>query len=189
MLADKYFVDCIDSFPNTTMSNEFKNILIKRWASRRTVWSDILWYLNSFDIILPNKNLLFKIPDHDIMKKAIERVFNGFVLSNIVTEEENCMNTALTNSDVIELLKNPTITKTIQNSIPDLEEELIRFKVKRQRGPLLDYAVKNLMAIKPTSIDSERAFSVCGRIMTPQRSKMSDKSLEAIVFINQNKSL
>ena len=44
----------------------------------------------------------------------------------------------------------------------------------------------NLLIIKPSSIRPEQVFSVCSRIKTPIRGRMSEKSLLNILFFNLN---
>ena len=44
----------------------------------------------------------------------------------------------------------------------------------------------NLLIIKPSSIRPEQVFSVCSRIKTPIRGRMSEKSLSNILFLNLN---
>ena len=40
-----------------------------------------------------------------------------------------------------------------------------------------------LESIPPTNVESERIFSFTGKILTKQRAKMSDKMLDALVFL------
>ena len=42
-----------------------------------------------------------------------------------------------------------------------------------------------LLTIKPTSVESERAFSSLGLFATRLRTRLSDESLDALVFMRQ----
>ena len=54
---------------------------------------------------------------------------------------------------------------------------------KPQRLELLD---KALRTIKPTSVEPERAFSIMGYFCTKLRNRMSDETLDAMVFLRQH---
>ena len=52
-----------------------------------------------------------------------------------------------------------------------------------KRPKNLDLLMDALESIPPTSVESERIFSITGKILTKQRAKMSDKMLDALVFL------
>ena len=56
-------------------------------------------------------------------------------------------------------------------------------KSKPQRLELLDKAFRT---IKPTSVEPERAFSIMGYFCTKLRNRMSDETLDAMVFLRQH---
>ena len=43
-----------------------------------------------------------------------------------------------------------------------------------------------LTIIRPTSVDAERAFSICSQIDTIRRGRLGPEKLEMILFLNQN---
>lgn len=60
------------------------------------------------------------------------------------------------------------------------------------RGVKLNTLYKHLLTIKPTSVDSERAFSNAGHLCTRFRTRLHDKSIDALSFLRsffQNKKL
>ena len=105
------------------------------------------------------------------------------------------------NTDVMNLLcclKNSTITPsrdsiTFENESPIvsseqdnfrwLKAEFTLFKNTGQRTENLQKHYDALLTIKLTSMDVERVFSVCVNFCTKIRSRISDKSLSAIVFL------
>ena len=77
------------------------------------------------------------------------------------------------------------LTKIVNNEIIILERE-------NRRSKYLNLVYNNLLTIKPTSVESERAFSVAGIICTKIRSNLSDDTLDTICmlrahFIKENK--
>lgn len=57
------------------------------------------------------------------------------------------------------------------------------FEVTKKRTQNLELIYKALLSVKPTSTDSERAFSTAGTFVTKSRNRLSDRSLHAIVFL------
>jgi hypothetical protein len=55
-------------------------------------------------------------------------------------------------------------------------------KGEKKRGKHLEYTYKNLLTIRPTSVESERAFSAAAQICTKFRTSLSDESLNNILF-------
>ena len=55
-------------------------------------------------------------------------------------------------------------------------------KNKPEKLEILD---KALLTIKPTSVEPERAFSIMGYFLTRLRNRMSDETLDAMVFLRQ----
>ena len=50
---------------------------------------------------------------------------------------------------------------------------------------VLELLFKALKTIKPTSVESERAFSAMGFFATKIRNRMSDKTLDALITMRQ----
>lgn len=51
------------------------------------------------------------------------------------------------------------------------------------RGFHLELLYKYLLTVKPTSVDSERAFSNASLICTKVRARLSDESIDALSFL------
>jgi hypothetical protein len=49
--------------------------------------------------------------------------------------------------------------------------------------PLLNKLFNALQSIPPTSVESERAFSITGQFATKLRTKLADNTLNSIVFL------
>ena len=65
-----------------------------------------------------------------------------------------------------------------------LESEMTYLeKTKSVRGFLLEKCYNFLLTIKPTSVESERAFSVAGYTCTKIRSRFNDETLDKLCFL------
>lgn len=64
-----------------------------------------------------------------------------------------------------------------------LKSEFSLFKNTGQRTENLQKLYNAILCIKPTSTDVERVFSVCTNFCTKIRSRLSDKSLQTLVFL------
>ena len=64
-----------------------------------------------------------------------------------------------------------------------IAKDMLAYKASGKRPKNLDLLMDALESIPPTSVESERIFSITGKILTKQRAKMSDKMLDALVFL------
>lgn len=64
-----------------------------------------------------------------------------------------------------------------------LKLEFNHFRNTGERTELLQKLLDAFLSIKPTSTDVERVFSVCTNFCTKIRSRLSDKSLQALVLL------
>ena len=69
---------------------------------------------------------------------------------------------------------------------PDISMEVDYFENSKVLGPALKELVKELLLIKPTSVDSERAFSICAMIDTCYRARILPEKFCKMVFVSQN---
>lgn len=61
--------------------------------------------------------------------------------------------------------------------------EMMKFAQTKYRTPLLTKLFNALKTIPPSSIESERAFSVTGQFITKLRTGLGDDSIDALVFL------
>ena len=73
-----------------------------------------------------------------------------------------------------------------QVSHQSIKAELLNFKANGQIGGSIKKFIDVLLQIRPTSIDSERAFSVCGMICTQRRLRLRPDKINILLFLNQN---
>lgn len=144
----------------------------ERIQSRRTICSDVLaMFLGN-----KTKNLFYSEPiDSEIME------LHDKIIS--LTTKVNQPSIPSPSTSDIESAKRPKYTVV---SSSDFELEIDSFRRKKFIGPKIDVVLKSLLAIKPTSIDSERAFSVCRNIMKFNRVRTGSEKLDKMLFVNQN---
>lgn len=57
---------------------------------------------------------------------------------------------------------------------------------KHMKSFCKDKLLKISLNVRPTSVSCERTFSLCSRICIPLRGRMSEETLNIIVFLNEN---
>ena len=65
----------------------------------------------------------------------------------------------------------------------NISEELVNFARTKIHSPILEKLFRALKTIPPSSIESERAFSITGQFVTKLRSTLGDDSIDALVFL------
>jgi hAT family C-terminal dimerisation region len=64
-----------------------------------------------------------------------------------------------------------------------LQKEMRFLEGSRTRGPLLEKIYQILLAIKPVSVEAERAFSSSSSFVTKVRSRLLDDTLDSLCFL------
>ncbi|KAL3843279.1 hypothetical protein ACJMK2_021233 [Sinanodonta woodiana] len=83
----------------------------------------------------------------------------------------------------LKLQESTTTTNATQDKFKWLKSEFVLFKNTGERTDHLQKYYDALLSIKPTSTDVERVFSVSASFCTKIRSRLSDKSLNALVIL------
>ena len=76
----------------------------------------------------------------------------------------------------------PATTSEHEISKKSLQSEMAHFEITNQRGDLLEKLFLVLKNIAPTSIASEQAFSIASNFIPKIRSRLSDQSIDDLVF-------
>lgn len=132
---------------------------------------------------VPSKHVL------DLANEIMQRIF-----SNNFNETEN--NSEIVSVEKKEMTMEEELEKVIQNSvsresqirgnqfhIKNIKQEFTLFRNTGKRTENLEKLFDAICSIKPTSTDSERVFSISANFCTKIRSRLSDKSLNALVFL------
>lgn len=77
----------------------------------------------------------------------------------------------------------PNTAQSEKNLLKSIRQELNLFENGGNRGLFLTKAYNCLLEIRPTSIESERAFSSAGYICSKIRSRMNDDTLDHLCFL------
>ena len=67
-----------------------------------------------------------------------------------------------------------------------IKTEMAIFESKHVRGSLLQQVYSYLLTIPATSVEAERAFSAAGLFCTKLRSRLGDKSLDMLCFLQSH---
>lgn len=79
-------------------------------------------------------------------------------------------------------VKDDSDTKDIKD-LKTMTNDFKLYEAQKKRTPNLEQLYRALMTIKPSSVESERAFSAAGNFATRIRSRLGDKSLCVLVFL------
>jgi len=60
------------------------------------------------------------------------------------------------------------------------------FESTGKRGRNLQQVYQYLLAVPPTSVEAERAFSVAGVLCTKLRNRLQDKTLDTLCFLRDH---
>lgn len=207
-VARMFMLDEI-SAQNNTLTKELRDELISRIQERRTIYSDTMQFLHNplefrnihfednYDLFQLYKPSLTKIIVSLIERLNMTNEGELTIDSNYSSDDvdelvdaialtmKDRLQLAIKNQSKIKINKNAktaittntrTLTKLIKQEIAELEEE-------QSRGKYLTMAFNYLLTIKPTSVESERAFSAAGLICTKIKTSLSDKKIDAICLL------
>ena len=65
----------------------------------------------------------------------------------------------------------------------DIKQEMNLFEATKKPSTKLELLFNALLSIPPTSVEVERAFFAAGLFVTKMRSRLRDKSLNALTFL------
>lgn len=114
------------------------------------------------------------------------RLFGVNDVEIIETTADNSTSEILTLQEELNVLLQKNESPAVapgQDNFKWLKAEFTLFKNTGQRTENLQKLFDAILTIKPTSTDVERVFSVCANFCTKIRSRLSDKSLSALVFL------
>lgn len=84
------------------------------------------------------------------------------------------------------LHKSSSVSSATASLHSALSKEFAVFEATGQRTYNLQILHKALLSIQPTSVESERAFSAAGLFITKLRSRLSDKSVNAMCVLRDH---
>lgn len=157
----------IDYYMNDRINQEIMELMLSLWNLDKIPKNSIGLATNLMKRLFPTVN---NLDDDDAKNDNLVETINN---NNEVTYEEQ-----------LKLRLQASSTQPAHN---DRYKKLTQeFSLSKSNGELTENLKRlsdALSTIKPTSIDSERAFSVASNFCSKLRSKLSDKSLHTLVFL------
>lgn len=180
---------------NCDLSRDLYKALLKRIQERRTISSTVLNFLKNPDI----KSDFDKHLDITSIKFEIKQLILRLLKKNNPTDEtqdvvdlslneesQNQINNSIAQKleDAIAKCKSPQKCITKKENIDDqLSKEIDIFISGGMRGKYLQECYKYLKTVLPTSVECERCFSTASYVGNKIRSRLSDETLNALIFL------
>lgn len=179
------------------LSQSLAASLEKRIKERRTEFSGLIQYLHSGNV--SEENPIFPIPKPErivqLIKEILDRLYvndNHDVLQNsadnLGQESTSDIEESVNLKD--ELYKfimsseaSSQKPSTYMDTETSIKREMALFDSGNSRGKFLELVYDFILKIPPTTVEAERCFSSSGYICSKLRTRLSDKSLDAICFL------
>lgn len=192
----------------TELSRELLDELKFRVQQRRTVVSDVIHFLKSPHNPHPIGKYI-TVANQKSIERSLKGYASKFGLSvnstaqttedqvdehdkeNRIISFEEKMRIVVENANCIDVSFPPssqdrTVRRAKRARIEPFEMELKALKTAGMRGEIMNKVLHNLLKITPTSVDSERAFSLAGLFVTKIRSWLGHKSIFALTLLNSH---
>ena len=169
---------------NTEISSELLKKLSKRIEDRLNPNLMILLQCLRDTNIVPPRDVLNIAGD--IMKRIFGADVDEYETANDViaqSDQEVAVQTMSIERELDEILKAALVEPKPKGNFNKLKQEFLLFQNTGKRTTNLQKLYDALLTIKPTSIDAERTFSLSSSFCTKIRSRLSDKSLNSLVFL------
>lgn len=203
--ADAALSFMLENFGSDELSLKLKNELEDRISRRRTNVSGTLQYLHNggkSDIhesfTRPLKNTIAKV----IESFAQRLIFNTNMETSSGEQSESddvveVMSEEQANSQLLMQKLQNKIQLNLSSNIPSsstqqiinrslitkIKSEMKFFEENGVRGKILEFVYSFLILIPPSSVESERAFSIAGNFCTKIRSRLGDAALSDLCFL------
>ena len=126
------------------------------------------------EIVEKAKELLIKLYD-DSAEKESESQESNDETGDTENDFESQMNLAMNN-----VMAKPVSPDDKQ--FKSLDAELTAFETSGERSKNLEKLYRALLSIKPTSVSSERAFSISGWLVSKRRSRLKNSIVDDLCF-------
>ena len=197
----KFLLDEL-SKQSSFLARELKEEIIIRIKERRTVYFDVINYLNDPDAInefdeygifnLTSKTTImakiieitkpvFLRDENYVIPEPKDKEDDEMKVVKIISVEEK-LNLAIEAKTLKTNYKNKA-DKSLEDINSVIHSEMSYFALEKSRGKYLNIAFQYLMTCRPTSVESERAFSSAGQICTKFRSSLKYESIDMICFM------
>lgn len=194
-----FMFDALDKL-KTSLSIELLEALKKRISERRAVLSDVINYLHK-GLATEAENLYFPKVSKTALMRYISALVSQIGDKKLADDEHQIVEDSEDEEEeIVEIHSmkdrlNRAIKDNINFNIRDkkaqdpkdvttsVKKEITLFDAQGTRGVYLQQAYDLLLTVKPTSVEAERAFSSAGVILNKLRTRLNDKSLDALCFL------
>lgn len=163
------------------------NIKIE-YQKRRTILTDCMFYFSCHTGNLEmHKHLDTIPPTKHQLTQAFVKLSSSFVkppepnqaeqpadLPDVIENEEDFLR-------ILEHKRRSKHKQPVSEEFSSVHEEMQTFEASGCKGPILNFVYSTLLSIRPTSVQSERAFSVSNLFCCKLRTKLEDKTLDRLV--------
>ncbi|CAG4948466.1 unnamed protein product [Parnassius apollo] len=195
---------------NTLLSKELHASLSKRIKQRRLPVASLMQYLHNpatyFEENEYDADVYPRLPNDCLQEMVLgllkyDSAAQSFTCNDVndlptddsqneVGSNSSLSNKELINQQISKIIFDDTRRVGIGNLSTSKEDLLTLLKVEMQlfenggdRGQLLSKAYRWIRSIKPTSVESERAFSAAGILCNKLRTSLSDKTINCLSFL------
>jgi hypothetical protein len=181
---------------NTPLSQDLLDALRFRYKERRNdVLIGLLRYLHDPDVLYENEvDSLFKMPPKKIIEQLARKLMSRMFKKDLSNEDENETNQEVDKSGnemtmeeelkvAFQEISNHRLVPQQDNNFKSLSKEMAAFEASKNRTENLEKLYQALLNISPTSVASERAFSISGSFVSQRRSRLSDASVDDLCFL------
>lgn len=182
---------------NNKFSKKMSGFILQRYNERRNKrLVSILEFFNertsieSKDALFPLNNRLEIVSD--ILEIGSRYFRENFIGCEITIDESDKQDVDNTNLSFLTRINSTSVyfeniiqygTRRSTDVLKDAVDDYII--TGKLISPLSDM-IKQLASMRSTSVDSERIFSIAGNVLTKSRNRMSDNTLDMIVFMKHN---
>lgn len=201
--ALKFMFTKLDAMQHELVARELVTSLKRRVKERRLLVASTLNYLHNPKTYFDSANEycdVFLRPDCTEMRKHIVDVVKPKENFNVesthdvtVSAYDDLPSASVPLKKQLEMAVKKQMLNQNSTSIetaPDFDSlikiEMALYENGGSRGKYLSMAFNNLISIPPTSVESERAFSSSGYLCNHLRSRLSDKSLDTLLFLRSH---
>ena len=195
----KFLLDEVQNYPPSEYNNGIIEAIDQRSIQERYIQASvIIAYLHNPLAKLERKsvvkefctNLLSRLnkPENTEGIEIHEDIpSSNSVVSNVEMRESLTVAVKLQLAIDASLKKPQDIQPSDESLSSSLKYELNIAEQTGKRGVLLEKVYQMLLTVPPTSVESERIFSSCAYLCNRFRSSLSDRSLNTLCFIRNNK--
>ena len=189
------------SSTQTKLSKELKKSLIEKLRPRFSDLFLLQVYFENMHILNSSKFFDFQAKSSEFKSKLYDTIYKLLNQGQLSTLNKEMSSGEVLNDELGQLLANSSSSTASSQSLSDLikarkakssksmqlddalAKEINHFEQAENLGPLLSNALRITKTLRPTTIDSERAFSVAGSICTKVRSSFKDNTLDNLCIL------